>query len=68
MRGGVNRRKMTEDKDLEYRNDMSEDEFLELVEIKHGLSRDGWKEPVCEKITFEELPKHLQESIIRLGL
>lgn len=59
---------MEEKKNLEYRNDMSEEEFYELLEIKHGIPRDGWKEPVCEKITFEELPKHLQESFIRLGL
>ena len=59
---------MEEKKNLEYRNDMSEEEFFELLEIKHGIPRDGWKEPVCEKITFEELPKHLQESFIRLGL
>lgn len=57
---------MTEEKSLEYRNDMSEEEFYELLEIKHGIPRDGWKEPVCEKITFEELPKDLQAAFERI--
>ena len=57
---------MTEEKSLEYRNDMSEEEFYELLEIKHGIPRNGWKEPVCEKITFEELSKDLRAAFERI--
>ena len=44
---------------------MSEDEFYELLEIKHGLSRKGWKEPEYEKVSFEELQKNVQAACKR---